>query len=116
MTAWSTYTMSINEGDDGYTGSMQLNFPPSRAFAQVSLSQASGGGLIAVGISQYVTRRKADGADHYHNQSITFDSSGAVLTCYPPTAYDPLMTSVTATFTLGDGQDVTGTLVVTFAD
>jgi hypothetical protein len=98
-------------GDNGFTGSIQVNFAPTMAVAQTSLTQGTGG-LGLIGISQYVTRSQPDGADEYHN--IPLDLSGGAITYgYPPLVYDPLMTGVTATFLVGGDLDqITGTLMV----
>jgi hypothetical protein len=98
-------------GDNGSTASIQVNFAPTKAVAQTSLTQGTGG-LGLIGISQYVTRSQPDGADEYHNIPLDF-SDGAVTYGYRPLVYDPLMTGVTATFLVGGGNDqITGTLMV----
>ena len=99
-------------GSDGGTFSIQVNFAPTMAVAQTSMSQSSGA-LGLIGISQYVTRTDPNGPDQYHN--IPFESwpDGSISTGYPPIAYDPMMTSVTATIMVGGGDDqATGSIMV----
>ncbi len=93
-------------GSNGGSATIQVNFAPTMAVAQCSLSQADGEGLCAGGITQYVTRSEPAGPDQDHNFSI------ANLTYWlPPMAYDPLMTSVTAELDLG-GNEQQGTLLL----
>jgi hypothetical protein len=99
-------------GDNGFTGSVQVNFAPCMAVAQVSMSQCTPG-LGAIGISQYTTRATPSGPDQQHNNSMQFWPDGAVATWFPPVAYDPLMTAATATFNVGGNeQEITGTIMV----
>jgi hypothetical protein len=102
-------------GSDGYTASMQVNFSPSNAFAQTSLSVGSPG-LGIIGISQYVTRPQPNGPDQYNNLSAVYAGGGGII-CYPPIAYDPAMTSVTALLVCGGGDDqMAGSLLVWIFD
>jgi hypothetical protein len=87
--------------------SLQVNFAPTLAVAQCSLSQADGDGLCAGGITQYRTRTTPSGPDHDHNFGISGGSYWL-----PPVAFDPLMTSVSAELDLGDNQQGTMTLMV----
>ena len=89
------------------SASMQVNFAPTMAVAQCTLSQADGDGLCAGGITQYVTRTQPNGQDQFHN----FGVSGGTY-WLPPLAYDPLMTSVSAELDVGDSQQGTMTLLV----
>jgi hypothetical protein len=108
--AWNWNT--AEGGDDGFTGSIQVNFAPSSAVAQVSISQCTPG-LGAIGISQFVTRATPAGPDQEHDNSMLFWPDGAVAAWYPPVAHDPLMTGVTATFNVGGNeQQITGTVMV----
>jgi hypothetical protein len=80
------------------SASRQVNFAPTMAVAQVSLSGADGEGLCRAGITQYRTRTTPSGADHDHNFGWSTNFG------YPPIAYDPIMTSVTADLVMGSGQ------------
>jgi len=94
-------------GDNGTSASMQINFAPTMAVAQVSLSNADGDGLCGGGINQYRTRTTPGGADSDHNFSWNTNSA------LPSLAFDHLMTSVTAEIVVGgDGQSGVMTLVV----
>jgi hypothetical protein len=95
-------------GDDGGSGSVQVNFRPSNALALVALSAASGEGLCSGGITQYRTR-DANGSDQDHNLPWSINFGG-----FPPLARDPNMTSVTAELDLGAHQSGAMTLVVWF--
>jgi hypothetical protein len=98
--AWSWNSAS------GSSVSTQVNFAPTQAVAQCSLSQADGDGLCAGGIKQFRTRTQPDGPDQDHN----FDVSNPVW--LPPVVFDPIMTSVSAQLDLGQRQQGTMTLMV----
>jgi hypothetical protein len=85
---------------------MQINFAPTMAVAQASLSGADGAGLCMGGINQYRARETPAGPDQDHN----FDWSSHF--GYPPIAFDRLMTSVTATLVVGGGQQGVMSLMV----
>jgi|ERR1041385_7630863 hypothetical protein len=96
-------------GDDGYSVSLQYNFGRSYAVAQVSLSGANGDGLCMGGITQYRKRPVANGPD----QDVNFGWSSNY--GYPPSVYDPNMTSASATLEVGgNGQQGVITLNVWF--
>ena len=87
--------------------SLQVNFAPTKAVAHTSLSGANGDGLCMGGITQYRTRTRPDGPDQDHNFSWNPNFG------FPPLAYDPLMTSVSAELaTGGGGQSGVMTLLV----
>lgn len=92
----------------GASWSTQYNFAPSYAAAQVSCIAFSGGGLHATGITQYLTRPDPNGPDQPVNFSWNTDFG------YPPSVYDPNMTSVTAELDLGEDQEGVMTLNVWF--
>lgn len=91
----------------GWAVSLQVNFAPTLAVAQCSLSQADGDGLCAGGITQYRTRTTPSGPDQDHNFGISGGSYWL-----PPVAFDPLMTSVSAELDVGENQQGTMTLMV----
>lgn len=92
---------------NGASASMQINFAPQLAVAQASLSGANGEGLCMGGIKQYRTRTMPTGPDQDHN--FTWNSNFG----YPPTAFAPIMTSVTAELVVGgNGQQGVMTLLV----
>jgi hypothetical protein len=86
--------------------SLQVNFAPTQAVAHCTLSQASGEGLVAGGITQFRTRITPSEKDQDHD----FGVSNPVW--LPPLAYDRLMTSVSARLDLGENQQGTLTLLV----
>jgi hypothetical protein len=90
--------------------SVQYNFSPARAVAQVSLSQAVEQGLCAGGITQYRTKPLPNGPDH----DVNFGWNPNFI--YPPSVHDPQMTSVTAELVASVGQQGTMTLNVWFFD
>jgi hypothetical protein len=96
-----------NWGNGNGSVSMQVNFAPTMAVAQCSLSQADGDGACAGGITQYRTPGPSGWPDWEHNFSISSETYWL-----PPVAYDPLMTSVSAELDLGEGQQGTMTLMV----
>jgi hypothetical protein len=91
---------------DGSSASMQVNFPPQMAVAQASLSGADGEGLCMGGITQFRTRTTPNGPDLDHN--FGWDSNFG----FPPVAFDPIMTSVSAQLVVGGGQQGVTTLMV----
>jgi hypothetical protein len=94
-------------GDDGISASMQINFPPQLAVAQASLSGANGDGLCMGGITQFRTRTTPSGPDQDHN--FGWDPNFG----FPPVAFDPIMTSVSAELAVGgNGQQGVMTLLV----
>jgi hypothetical protein len=93
-------------GDPGTSVSMQINFPPQLAVAQASLSGANGDGLCMGGITQYRTRAP-NGQDEDHN--FGWDPNFG----FPPVAFDPAMSSVSAELAVGgNGQQGVMTLMV----
>jgi hypothetical protein len=93
-------------GDDGTSLSLQINFARSFAVAQVSLSGANADGFCQGGITQYRKRPDAGGPDKDVN--FNWDPNG-----YPPSVYDPHMTSASASLEVGgDGQGGVMTLSV----
>ena len=98
-------------GDDGFSVSAQYNFSPAFAAAQTSLSMADGDGLCTSGITQYRIRPNPNAPD----QDVNFgwDPNFG----FPPSVYDPHMTSVTAELDVGgNGQQGVMTLNVWFFD
>ncbi|HZZ11570.1 MAG TPA: hypothetical protein VFE79_12845 [Paraburkholderia sp.] len=94
-------------GSGGTSASIQVNFAPQMAVAQASLSGADGNGLCMGGVSQYRTRASPDGQDEDHD--FGWNSNFG----YPPVAYDPIMSSVTAQLTVGgNGQQGVMTVLV----
>src|SRR5262245_24484418 len=100
--SWS----SVFGGDSGSSTSMQVNFGPTLAVAQASLSGANGDGLCMGGVTQYRTRTQPDGPDQDHD--FGWDSQFG----YPPIVFDPIMTSVSAQLEVGGSQDGVMTLTV----
>lgn len=99
-------------GDNGGSHSVTYSFSPTYAAAQTSLSLVAGDGIVSVGIKHYETRPKPNGP----NQSFNFgwnDIGG-----YPPSIYDPHLTSATAQMWVGQGGNQLGqaTLNVWFFD
>lgn len=98
---------AVYGGDPGGSVSLQVNFAPTQAVAQTTLSGASGDGLCMGGITQYRTRTQPNAPDQDHNFGWN------PLFGYPPVAYDPTMTSVSARLHVGgDGQTGVMTLMV----
>ena len=96
-------------GDNGISWSAQYNFSPGFAVAQTSLSMADGDGLVTCGITQYRKRAVPSGPD----QDVNFGWNPNF--GFPPSVYDPLMTSVTAELDVGgNGQQGVMTLNVWF--
>jgi hypothetical protein len=94
-------------GDSGGSASMQVNFGPTLAVAEASLSGANGDGLCMGGITQFRTRTQPDGPDQDHNFGWSSDFG------FPPVAFDPIMTSVSAELDVGgNGQQGVMTLMV----
>jgi hypothetical protein len=93
-------------GDTGVSHTVQINFGPTMAVAQVSLSGTNGEGMHRAGITQYRTRATPDEPDQ--DNDFSWDTSGG----FPSVAYDPNMTSVTAQLDLGAEQGLHMTLMV----
>jgi hypothetical protein len=88
--------------------SVQYNFSPSSAVAQCPLSMADGDGLCTGGITQYRTRPHPNGP--VHDRKFSWNPNFG----FPPSVYDPNMTSVTAELVVGNGQQGVMTLNVWF--
>lgn len=88
--------------------SVQYNFAPSFAVAQVSVIAFGGGGLHGGGVTQYRIRPDPNGPD----QDVDFSWNSNF--GYPPSVYDPNMTSVTAELDVGQDQEGVMTLNVWF--
>lgn len=98
-------------GDDGGSHSVTYSFSPTFGVAQTSLSVVADPGECSAGIPHYEIRPHANGP----NQSFNFGWN--YIGAYPPSIYDPNLTSVTAEIWVGQGsQSGYATLNVWFFD
>jgi len=89
---------SIDGGDNGGSHSVTYSFSPAYAAAQTSLSLVANPGICSVGIKHYETRPQANGPNK------DFDFGWSDIGGYPPSIYDPHLTSVTAKMWVGQGN------------
>jgi hypothetical protein len=98
--------------DTGYSQSVRIGFSPSYAAALTTLSNATGGGLVEIGISQYTYRPAGQAFDTTVNYG-PFQVFGGNVSV--PAVYDPHMTSATAEVWVGGGnQTGAGLLTIWF--
>jgi hypothetical protein len=98
-------------GDNGFSESVSIGFGPSFAAALTTLTEATGDGLVEIGISQFSFRPPGAATDTFVNHG-PFDFGGNAAI---PGVSNPNMTSATATVTVGgNGQLGAGTLSVWF--